>query len=184
MQANRPRLLLDTNVWHEKYIPNRPCHAAVLNLLAEARSQDVALAFPSQSALDVYQRVCIENKRLARMSGRLTETMAKTIKRFAWDCVDDMRNIATAVPVDSSDLYLVCKHRELHDDLEDDLVLAACKRAHANYLVTLDRKLLAHAPVQAATPEDMLGLLRAGVAQAASGSAESWDWLLEWLGTI
>ena len=121
-------LFLDTNVWLEKYLPWRAGHGTVLALLQEARLQEVAIAFPAQSALDVYQRVRIENKRWARNSGRLDEHMAQAIKRLAWDCVNDMCDLATAVPVDSSDLYLACKHRDVHDDLEDDLVLAACQQ--------------------------------------------------------
>ena len=103
-------LLLDTNVWLEKYLPWRAGHGTVLALLREADLQEIPIAFPAQSALDVYQRVRIENKRWARDSGRLDDHMAQAIKRLAWDCVNDMRDLATAVPADSSDLYLACKH--------------------------------------------------------------------------
>lgn len=40
----------------------------------------------------------------------------------------------------------------LHRDYEDNLVLAACKRAQVDYLVTNDRKLLEHADLAAKTP--------------------------------
>lgn len=177
-------LLFDTNVWLEKYLPWRTGHNTVLALLQEARLQEVAIAFPAQSALDVYQRVRIENKRWARKEGRLDDPMAKAIKRLAWDCVNDMRETAVAVPVDSSDLYLACKHRDAHDDLEDDLVLAACQRVHASHLVTSDRKLLAHSPVEAVTPAKMLELLRAGIAHGAPTPTENPDYLLAWLKTL
>jgi len=42
------------------------------------------------------------------------------------------------------------------------MVLAAAKRAKADYLVTSDKKLLSHAPlagVAAVSPGDMLGIL-------------------------
>ena len=177
-------LMLDTNVWLEKYLPWRAGHREVLALLHEARFQEIALAFPSQSALDVYQRVLIENKRWARDNDRLDENMARAIKRLAWDCVNDMRELATPVPVDGSDLYLACKFRDSHDDLEDDLVLAACQRARASHLVTYDRKLLAHAPLEAVTPQHMTQLLKAGMAQAASEPADTTDYVLAWLKTI
>ncbi|MDO4798670.1 MAG: hypothetical protein Q4A01_11710 [Coriobacteriales bacterium] len=177
-------LLFDTNVWLEKYLPWRTDHDIVLALLREARLQEVSIAFPAQSALDVYQRVRIENKRWAREQGRLDEPMARAIKRLAWDCVNDMREIATAVPVDSSDFYMACKHRDIHDDLEDDLVLAACQRAHASHLVTIDRKLLAHSPVEAVTPKKMLELLRAGIAHGVPTPTENSDYLLAWLKTL
>lgn len=177
-------LLLDTNVWLEKYLPWRPEHAAVLELLHETRVQEVAIAFPSQAALDVYQRVRIENKHWARSVGKLDELMAAAIKRLAWDCVNDMRELATAVPVDSSDLYLACKHRDIHDDMEDDLVIAACLRAQASHLVTLDRKLLSHAPVEAVTPQRMTELLRAGIASGIGRPSDTTDYLLAWLKTV
>ena len=177
-------LLLDTNVWLEKYLPWRAGHGTVLALLREADLQEIPIAFPAQSALDVYQRVRIENKRWARDSGRLDDHMAQAIKRLAWDCVNDMRDLATAVPADSSDLYLACKHRDVHDDLEDDLVLVACQRAHASHLVTNDRKLLAHSPVDAVTPANMLELLKAGIAHGVPTPAENTDYLLAWLKTI
>ncbi|MBR3326870.1 MAG: PIN domain-containing protein [Atopobiaceae bacterium] len=184
MPNNALCLLLDTNIWLEKYLPWRTDHDTVLALLREARLQEVSIAFPAQSALDVYQRVRIENKRWARDNGRLSESMAQAIKRLAWDCVNDMREIATAIPVDSSDLYLACKHRDIHDDLEDDLVLAACQRAHASYLVTNDRKLLAHSPIDAVTPKSMTELLRAGIAHGTPTPTENTDYLLAWLKTL
>jgi len=39
------------------------------------------------------------------------------------------------------------------------LVLAACKRAAADYLVTNDRKLLEHADIAAKTPRQMMPIL-------------------------
>lgn len=177
-------LLFDTNIWLEKYLPWRSQHDVVLGLLQEARLQGVAIVFPTQSALDVYQRVRIENKRWAQERGRLDEHMAQAIKRLAWDCVNDMREVATPVPADSSDLYLACKYRDTHDDLEDDFVIAACQRACARYLVTNDRKLLARSPVEAVTPQRMLELLQAGIAQGSPESVDTSDYVLAWLKTI
>lgn len=184
MATNPPCILLDTNIWLERYLPGRMQQETVNALIDEAFAYDCAVAFPAQSALDVYQRVCREHKLWAHKQGSLTEAMAKAIKRLAWDCVNDMRVLATPIPVDTSDFYLACKHRDIHDDLEDDLVIAACQKAHANYLVTLDRKLIAHAPLEAVTPSDMIKLLRAGVAKGADFSAENKDALFNWLRTL
>ena len=184
MPTNPPCILLDTNIWFERYLPGRTQQETVNTLIDEALVAECALAFPAQSALDVYQRVGREHKLWARKQGALTDVMAKAIKRLAWDCVADMQHLATPIPVDRSDFYLACKHRDIHDDLEDDLVIAACQKAHANYLVTLDRKLLAHAPVEAVTPSDMLKLLRAGIAKGADFSADNRDVLFDWLRTL
>lgn len=182
-----PCILVDTNVWLDVYIPGRPGAQAANELIEEASRQGAHLVFPSHACLDVFCRVSFEHKRWVRESSELTEAWAVAIKRYAWDCVNDLRKIATAVPVDSSDLYLACKHRDAHDDLEDDLVLAACQRAHANYLVTNDRKLLRHSPVETKTPSAMVGLLRSGLANVSGMTTASHDatyWMYQWLGSM
>ena len=184
MPSNPPILLVDTNVWLDLYLPSRDREGVALALLREAHAAGAALAFASQAALDVYQQVCVDNKRWLRAGAALTEEWARAIKRHAWDCVNEMRELATPVPVDASDFYLACKFRDLHDDLEDDLVLAACERAHANYLVTNDRRLLAHAPVDARTPSQMIELLHAGLAKGTPVERDPKDdvrWLYQWL---
>lgn len=186
MPANPPILLVDTNVWLDLYLPSRDREGTALRLLQEAHRAGAALAFASQAALDVYQRVCVDNKRWLRAGDALNEKWAIAIKRHAWDCVNEMRELATAVPVDASDLYLACKFRDLHDDFEDDLVLAACERSHANYLVTNDRKLLSHAPIDARTPSQMTELLHAGLAKGTQTEGDPKDslrWLYQWLAT-
>ena len=77
-------------------------------------------------------------------------------------CADHVRNMtenATAVGADASDLWLADKYLALHRDYEDNLVLAACKRAQVDYLVTNDRKLLEHADIAAKTPRQMMPIL-------------------------
>lgn len=156
-----PIILLDTNVWIDRFIATRPRNAVVSDLISWCLGHDVSLAYAAQSALDVYYQVMAEHKAWWRRERPLTEEVAKAIKRLAWDCVHLMQTYATAVPVDSSDIYLACKLRDYHDDFEDDLIMGACRRAHANYLVTSDQRLLAHADICAKTPADMLALLQA-----------------------
>lgn len=180
MLVNPPILLLDTNVWLDLFLPHRPNRDVVLDLLDEAEVQAASLLYPSQAVLDVYQKVRSDNKRWIRASRALTEMDALAIKRLAWDCVDMMRSVAVAVPVDSNDIALACRFRDAHDDLEDDLVLAACQRSHANYLVTSDASLAEHSPIETKSPLQMLELLRSGRAKgtpASSDAASSTDWL-------
>lgn len=153
-------LLIDTNVWLDVFLPSRPEAEAARTLLEEAEKRGFSLVYAAQSSLDVYQRVIINNKRWVRESSALTEAWATAIRRWAWDAVTSMQELAVAVPVDMSDIWLACKYRYYHDDYEDDLVLAACRRSHADYLVTNDRKLLAHADVCAKTPRQMVELFK------------------------
>lgn len=117
MLTSKPTLLLDTNVWLDIYLPRRPQGNVALALVREAISRDASLAFPSQSILDVYQRVLVENKRWIREAGELTEAHSLAVRRMARDCVNDMREMAVAIPVGASDLYLACAFRDAHDDL-------------------------------------------------------------------
>ncbi len=184
MLINPPILLLDTNVWLDICLPHRPNSAAAMNLLFAADIIGASLTYPSQALLDVYQKVRSDNKRWIRESRELTQNDAVAIKRLAWDYINMIQRVATAVPVDSNDIALACAFRDNHDDLEDDLVLAACQRAHANYLVTNDLSLAKHAPIETKTPAEMTALLQSGRAKGTPTSHESantTDWLYLWL---
>lgn len=132
----------------------------------------------------MYARAGICAKRYFRENGGLTEAQAKAAKNYAWDCVADMHEKATAVPIDSSDFYLAGKYRAIHDDYEDNLILATCSRARASYLVTNDRVLKRHADVVAKSASEMLALLKAGLAHGAPTSEPTHDasyYLQRWL---
>ena len=176
--------MLDTNVWLDLFLPHRGGKDTADSLVAEASRQNASLCYPSQAILDVYQRVRSDNKAWFRRYRSLTQADALAIKRMAWDYVNMMQKSATAVPVDSADIHLACKFRDQHDDLEDDLILAACQRSKANYLVTRDEALLRHAPIEAHTPQEMLELLQTGRAKGTVVSrsvAGSSDWFYSWL---
>ena len=183
MKSNPPILLIDTNVWLDIFLPHRSGYKAALTFFEEALARDASLAYPAHAALDVYQKVRSDNKAWIRRSHELTQAEAIGIKRLAWDRVNEMQEAATAVPTDFSDIYLACHFRDEHDDFEDTLVMAACQRAKANYLVTRDVALAAHSPIEAKTPEEMTELLRTGRAHGTpnTGDRSSTEWLYDWL---
>ena len=153
-------LLIDTNVWLDNYIPDRPRHCVVGELLSEALRQEHDLLYAMSSIKDVYYLVVHAYKRQARDEGRLDDATAGAIDEIAWACIANMDEIATAVGADGSDVWLARKYRSLHADFEDDLVLAAAQRASVDYLVTSDERLLRKAPLSALAPDDMLAMLR------------------------
>lgn len=184
MKTNPPLLLVDTNVWLDLFLPHRPGRDDALALLEEAEAMGASIAYASHALLDVYQKVRADNKRWIRESRKLTQSDAQAIKRMAWDHVALMQEVATAIPVDAHDVALACHYRDAHDDLEDGFVLAACQRSHANYLVTTDKSLAAHAPIEAKTPVQMAELLRQGRAKGTPVTREATsatDWLYVWL---
>ncbi len=155
------RVLLDTNVWLDAFLPERVARSAAHELISLALRLDVDLLYPVHIVPDVFYLSLIDVKRLLKGQGS-DELVAQAARSTAWEYVNAMRNAATAVGADGSDVWLASKWEQLHDDIEDNLVLAAAKRARADYLVTSDIKLLTHAAlagVAAVSPEDMLGVL-------------------------
>ena len=70
-----------------------------------------------------------------------------------------MQELGTAVGSSTSDLWFASRMRDEHAEIEDDLIVAACRRIGADYLVTNDRALMAHASVATVTPAMMTRLL-------------------------
>jgi len=155
------RILVDTNVWVDNYVPDRPRHQTVGDLLSAAIVQGHDLLFSALSAKDVFYLVSHAYKETARLGGSLMESQAGAINEVAWACVENMGRLATAVGVDVSDLWLAQKNKPVHSDFEDDLILAASVRAKVDYLVTSDKQLAGKAPVTALSPEEMVGVLKA-----------------------
>jgi predicted nucleic acid-binding protein len=184
MSAGKPIVLIDTCIWLDLFLLDRPGRKDAQALIRYALNDDIPLAYASHSALDVYAKAGICAKRFFRESGQLTDAQARVARTFAWDCAARMREVATPVPADVSDFYFAEKFRPLHGDFEDNLVLAACSRAKANYLVTTGKCLLRHADISAKVPTEMLSLLKSGLARgndAEEPMQDSAHYLRRWL---
>ena len=155
------RVLLDTNVWLDAFLPRRVAGEASKELIATAMRHNVDLLYPVHIVPDVFYLSYIDIKRFLQGQGQ-DELLAQAARTTAWEFVNTMHEIATAVGADGSDVWIASKWEQIHQDVEDNMVLAAAKRAKADYLVTSDKKLLSHAPlagVAAVSPGDMLGIL-------------------------
>ncbi len=159
MSGNQECIVIDTNVWLDNYIPHRAGHADAQRLLACARSCDVQLLYAVESVKDVFYVIAADFKATVRaQAGHVGDAEEAVAQQLAWSCVENMRTLANAIGADESDVWLAAKYRSLHGDLEDNLVLAATKRAGADYLVTGDRAFIEKATVPALTPRDWLVL--------------------------
>lgn len=155
------KLLLDTNVWIDTFVATRPRHASACRLLDLALEKEVTLLYTPTSMKDVHYLVAAELKQGMRASNIAPSTADyEIIANTAWEHVDNMSKIGTAVGCDESDLWLARKYQGIHPDLEDNLIIAAAQRANADYLVTSDEKLILHSPVAALSPTDALALLQ------------------------
>lgn len=88
------------------------------------------------------------------------ESDALAARAFAWGRVQNIRNLATAVGVDESGIWLVNKYRSISSDLENNVLLAAAQRSGADYVVSWDAGVLRAPVVRTADPVQMLTLLR------------------------
>lgn len=155
-------ILVDTNVWLDQYLPNRPHKQESQAFVDAALSQGIELAYPASIVKDVFYIIAHEYKRIVRAeTGTLTESDARAIQRLAWGVVDNMQEVATPIGMDLSDVWLATKWRGVDGDLEDNLVRAAAKRTNARLLVTWDKGMLAKAIVPTLTPADAINVINA-----------------------
>ena len=123
------RILVDTNVWLDAYDGNRLGSKRANELIDCCEKAGVELLYAAESVKDVYYLISASLKRQARKDGgALSESQAKAVSAYAFACVANMDEIATAVGMDSSDIWLAQKYRAIHTDFEDNLVLAAAQR--------------------------------------------------------
>lgn len=132
-----------------------------MSLMTFAYEREHPILYPTTIVKDVFYLVTNAIKRDIRADkGSLTSGDAASATEIAWGCVNGMRERATAVGADESDLWQACNLHSIHSDLEDNLIVAAAQRANATYLVTNDETLIKHAPVATLTPGDALKLLQ------------------------
>lgn len=161
MSASGTKLLVDTNVWLDVLLPQRTGHAPARELFDFAIQRDIPLLYAATSAKDVFFLTSgILKQEAHRRETLLSEACYKAIAQIAWQCLESMAEVGFAVGCDESDLWLARKHQSIHGDFEDDLIIAAALRADANFVVTRDKSFLAHCPVAALCPADMLAYLR------------------------
>lgn len=149
------RILVDTNVWLDYFIPSRRGRSVAIEFLRDACTAQVDLLYAATSSKDLFYLISSEHKAWYRREhGSLSQDAATAATSLAWDCLSVLSQLATPVPCDLSDMWMASKQRELHSDYEDDLIIAAAMRAKADLLVTNDVKLCSHAPVAAMNVEN------------------------------
>ena len=154
------RILVDSCVWVDNYLGNHPKHDKSLEFLNRAYEAGATLLYGASKLETVFYVLAAEAKRMVRTEkGVVSEADAASARAFAWGCVENIRDCATAVGVDEADLWLASKYRSVGPDFEDNVLLAAAQRAGADYLVTWDAALLRTPTVRTATPTQMITLI-------------------------
>ena len=149
----RPALLVDTNVWLDMEFGERGGWPT--EFLIAARLADARMGIAAHSLKDVYyliqRRIKLDDQ---RQGGVDPQRSASAARIAAWAVVEHILEVAEVVGSDYMDAHLAMKHRRVHDDYEDDLIIAAAMRMKADLLVTSDQALIKHAPIAALTPQD------------------------------
>lgn len=154
-------MLIDTNVWLDYYLGFRTGHRSALALLDMANNLDILLLCAVTTTKDLFYLIAADFKHSYRQAhdGLLTPEGARAATEVAWACLRNLEEVATAVGCDQSDVWLARAQRSLHEDYEDNLIIAAAQRADADLLVTNDAGLVRHSPVAALTCDDALKYL-------------------------
>ena len=173
----RPALLIDTNVWLDVEFGERGGWPT--EFLVACRMADARMGIAAHSLNDIFyliqRRLKLDRQRMGRDDLRLgvdgqqlgdgqrrgrrrddPESIAPAARIAAWAVVEHILEVAEVVGSDYMDALLATKHRSIHDDYEDDLVIAAAMRMNADLLVTSDQALIRHAPIAALTPQDSI----------------------------
>lgn len=147
--------LIDTNVWIDYELSYTESYKPAREFFRAARQcEGVRMGIAAHSLKDVFYVSRNRAKAANLKDGMPKESAAASASVIAWSLVDHIMETAEVVGSDYSDAYIATKQRSIHDDYEDDLVIAAAMRMGADFLVTSDADLLRHAPVAALSPED------------------------------
>ena len=155
------RILLDTNVLVDYYLGRQPgCDACCR--LVERVGDSLALYVASLSLKDCYYHITMSLKRASRADdGTLSPESAQAAAEVGWACVRQALDFVQVLPVGQEECLQALVYRPLHNDFEDDLVLAAGLLAKVDFVVTSDERLQRHAPFACLAPQDMVKFLEA-----------------------
>lgn len=141
------KLLVDSNVWVDYYVGSSPRHNEASECLRACVVQGAMLYTSVVTVKDVFQLIVRRTKKELCSEGiEIDGRRSAAILELGWSCVRDMRELSIIVPVGDREVLYAEAWRDDHGNFEDDLILAAAKRADADYVVTSDVQLLKHAP--------------------------------------
>jgi predicted nucleic acid-binding protein len=162
MSGGQQLLLLDTNVWLDYFDQTRPGFQSAVALVRYARRAGIGLLIAPTSCKDFYCQCASSVKRDARASGKeVTPAISAAAEEFAWGCLQSITRMATVASMGQVDVAMSRSIHNLHQDLEDDLIVAVAMRCGVTYLVTGDRKLAASSPVPTLNAAQALAMLGA-----------------------
>lgn len=166
---NPIKLLVGTNIWLDYFLARSSHHKAVAEFIGKATErEDIVLFVTSLSLKDIAYLLASQMKQDVRNAEKnVTADIAAAAREVSWACVRDVLDKALVAPIGSTEVLSACTLRHLHDDFEDDLILAATEASGAHGLMTHDRQLAQHASQICISAEEGLELLAELDAQPA-----------------
>ena len=154
------RLFLDTNVLLDYAMGREPGCSTFVALAKLAHENGHTLHAASVSLKDCYYVICSSLTAANRTpAGDAPEGAAAAAAEIAWAQLDNLMGLLHIEPVGRDECLQARSYRALHNDFEDNLVLAAARTAKADYLVSSDEKLQRHAPIACLSPTNVLALM-------------------------
>ena len=154
------KIMLDTNVVVDYLLGRRPGCDDCAKLIAAHALGEHAVYVAALSLKDAYYLTSMQLKRMERQaSGQVSESMERAADEIAWACVRQLIENTIVLPTGRAESLLACTLRSIHDDFEDNLVLATAKNANMDYLVSNDEALVKHAPLACLSSSNMVALL-------------------------
>lgn len=154
----KPRaLMLDTCVWVNSQIGTNSGHEAARSLIIAALRQDMTLGIAPHSLASVFYIVHRHLRRLdAADNAAISGDSLAAAKETAWGVINSITEYATVIGANGSDARIATLYKSVHDDFEDNLVIAAARRMKADLIVSDDQQFVLHSPLPAMTAEDAL----------------------------
>lgn len=158
------RLMLDTNIWLDYFIPERRGHAQAFQLIHRCIRGDVGLLTAVGVLKDLNYLLQLDQKSWLRAQGvEVGEQEALVAKEEALACTQLVLDNCTLVCGSANDARMALKLNSVHPDFEDNLVVVAALNAKADMLVSNDEALVRHCAAPALGCADAIAWLEARI---------------------
>lgn len=150
------RIVIDTNVWLYYFLGRQPECRIIRDLFLACNDRGVTLLYTPTTYKDVFFLIPRQMRRDAAAEGVRDDV---SYLPSAWACVDALSQMAVAIPQSLVECSLARNLRKRHNDLEDNLLVAAAETSDADYIVTYDKRLIRDYDPVCLTPGQMLAFL-------------------------
>ncbi|MEG0323780.1 MAG: PIN domain-containing protein [Raoultibacter sp.] len=153
--------MFDTNVWLDYHCARDGEDKTAHTLLDTLLSRSHQLYVTPMILKDVYYLIGSILKQEFRVSEQSVSTgTAGAINEIAWGCVRQMLAVAEVAGVGPQNCVQAVSLRTVHEDFEDNLILACAQASSIDYFITSDKRLLKHAAITCISPKEMLSIMK------------------------